>query len=88
MADVQLEIVYQARGDLIPDVGLESRAEDSHQPEKCLGSRTMSSSSLLGGLAAQHKERDNLSVIGLRFHRAPGWAHWHIHFGGSDRIIL
>ena len=88
MVDVQLEIIYLARGDLIPDAGRESRAEDSHQPEKCPGSRTMSGSSLSGGLAAQHKERDNLSVIGLRFHRAPGWAHWHIHFGGSDRIAL
>ena len=71
MADVQLEIVYLARGDLIPDVGRESRAVDSHQPEKCPGSRTMSSSNLSGGLAAQHKGRDNPSVVGLKFHRVP-----------------
>ena len=82
MADVKLEIVYLARGDLIPDAGRESRAEDSHQPEKCLGSRTMSGSNLSGGLVAQHKGRDNLSVVGLRFHQA----RWHIHSGGSNKI--
>ena len=71
MADVQLEIVYLARGDLIPDAGRENRAVDSHQQEKCLGSRSMSGSSPSGGLADQHKERDNLSVVGLRFHQVP-----------------
>ena len=86
MVDVQLEIIYLARGDLIPDAGRESRAKDSLQLEKCLGSRTMSGSNLSGGLAAQHKGRDNLSVIGLRFHRAPSWARWHIHSGGSNKI--
>ena len=71
MVDVQLEIIYMVRGDLTTDAGRESRAEGSHQPEKCLGSRTMSGSNLSGGLAAQHKGRDNLSVIGLKFHRVP-----------------
>ena len=71
MVDVQLEIICLARGDLIPDAGRESRAKDSHQAEKCVGSRTMSSSNLSGGLAAQHKERDNLSVVGLKFHQVP-----------------
>ena len=71
MVDVQLEIICLARGDLIPDAGRESRAEGSRQPEKCPGSRTMSGSNLSGGLAAQHKERDNLSVIGLKFHQVP-----------------
>ena len=88
MVDVQLEIICLAMGDLTPDAGRESRAEGFHQPEKCLGIRTMSGSNLSGGLAAQHKGRDNLSVIGLRFHRAPSWAHWHIRFGGSDKITL
>ena len=46
MADVKLEIVYLARGDLIPDAGRESRAEGSHQLEKYLDNRTMSGSSL------------------------------------------
>ena len=71
MADVQLEIVYLARGDLTPDAGRESRAESARQPKKCLGSRTMSGSNLSGGLAAQHKERDNLSVVGLKFRQVP-----------------
>ena len=71
MVDVQLEIICLARGDLTPDAGRESQAEGSHQPEKCLGSRTMSGSNLSGGLVAQHKERDNLSVIGLKFHQVP-----------------
>ena len=71
MVDVQLEIICLARGDLTPDAGRESRAEGSRQPEKYLGSRTMSGSNLSGGLAAQHKGRDNLSVIELRFHRVP-----------------
>ena len=71
MVDAQLEIICLAGGGLTPDAGRESRAEGSHQPEKCLGSRTMSGSSLSGGLAAQHKGRDNLSVVGLRFHRVP-----------------
>ena len=46
MVDVQLEIICLARGDLTPDAGRESRAEGSHQPEKYLGSRTMSGSNL------------------------------------------
>ena len=71
MVDVQLEIICLARGDLIPDAGRASRAEGSRQPEKCPGSRTMSGSNLLGGLAAQHKERDNLSVVGLKFRQVP-----------------
>ena len=71
MVDVQLEIICLARGDLTPDAGRESRAEGSRQPEKCLGSRTMSGSNLSGGLATQHKGRDNLSIVGLRFHRVP-----------------
>ena len=71
MVDAQLEIICLAGGDLTPDAGRESRAEGSHQPEKYLGSRTMSGSSPLGGLAAQHKERGNLSVIGLKFRQVP-----------------
>ena len=71
MVDVQLEIIFLARGDLIPDAGRESLAEGSRQPEKCLGIKTMSGSNLWGGLAARHKERDNLSVVGLRFHQVP-----------------
>ena len=46
MVDAQLEIVCLAGGDLAPDAGHESRAEGSHQPEKCLGSKTMSGSNL------------------------------------------
>ena len=88
MVDVQLEIVYLARDDLIPDVGLESQAENSHQPEKCLGSRTMSGSNLSGDLAAQQKGRDSLYVAGLRFRQAPSWARGHIRFDGSDKITL
>ena len=45
MVDVQLEIVCMAGGELAPDAGHESRAEGSHQPEKYLGSRTISGSS-------------------------------------------
>ena len=71
MVDVQLEIISLARGDLTPDAGRESRAEGSCQPEKCPDSRTKSGSNLSGGLVAQHKGRDNLSVVGLRFHRVP-----------------
>ena len=71
MADVQLEIVCLARCELALDAEHESRAEGSHQPEKYLGSRTMSGSSPLGGLAAQHKERGNLSVVGLKFRQVP-----------------
>ena len=86
MVDVQLEIICPARGDLIPGAGGESRAEGSRQPEKCPGSRTMSGSNLSGGLAAQHKEMDNISVVGLKFHQVASYAHWHIHFGGSGKI--
>ena len=71
MVDVQLEIICLARGDLTPDAGRESWAEGSRQPEKCPGSRTTSGSSLWGGLAAQRKEKGNLSVVGLRFYRVP-----------------
>ena len=71
MVDTQLEIICLAGGDLTPNAGRESRAEGSHQPEKYLDSRTMSGSNLSGGLAAQHKERDNLSVVELRFHQVP-----------------
>ena len=71
MVDVQLEIICPARGDLIPGAGRESRAEGSCQPEKCPGSRTMSGSNLSGGLAAQHKERDNLSVVGTELQAGP-----------------
>ena len=46
MVDVQLKIVYLARGDLTPVAGCESRAEGSHQPKKFLDSRTMSGSNL------------------------------------------
>ena len=46
MVDAQREIVCLAGGDLAPDAGHESRAEGSHQPEKYLGSRTMSGSNL------------------------------------------
>ena len=67
MVDAQLEIVCLAGGDLASDAGHESRAEGSHQPEKYLGSRTMSGSSPLGGLAVQHKERGNLSFVEWRF---------------------
>ena len=67
MVDVQLEIICLSRGDLTADAGRESRAEGSRQPEKCPGSRTMSNSSPLGGLAAQRKERDNPSVVELIF---------------------
>ena len=72
MVDAQLEIICLAGGDLTPDAGRESRAEGSHQPEKYPGSRTMSGSSPLGGLAAQHKERDSLSVVGLKSRQVPG----------------
>ena len=72
MVDVQLEIICLARGDLIPDARRESWAEGSRQPEKCPGSRTMSGSNLSGGLVAQHKERDNLSVVGLKSRQVPG----------------
>ena len=71
MVDAQLEIVCLAGGDLAPDAGHESRAEGSRQPEKCPSSRTMSGSNLLGGLAAQHKERGNLSIVGLKFRQVP-----------------
>ena len=71
MVDVQLEIICLAGGDLTPNAGRESRAEGSHQPEKYPSSRTMSGSSPLGGLAAQHKERDNLSLVGLKFRQVP-----------------
>ena len=71
MVDAQLEIICLAGGDLTPHAGRESRAEGSHQPEKYLGSRTMSGCNPLGGLAAQHKERDNLSVVGLKFRQVP-----------------
>ena len=71
MVDAQLEIVCLAGGELAPNAGHESRAEGSHQPEKYLGSRTMSGSSPFGGLVAQHKERGNLSVVELRFHQVP-----------------
>ncbi len=76
MVDAQLETICLAGGGLTPDAGRESRAEGSHQPEKCLGRRTISGSNLSGGLAAQHKEIDNLSVVGLRFHRAPSSVRW------------
>ena len=82
MADVKLEIVYLARGDLIPDARCESRAVDSHQPEKCPGSRTTSGSSPLGGLAARRKEKGSLSGIEWRFHQVPGLVRWHTHSGG------
>ena len=88
MVDVQLEIICLARGDLIPDAGRESRAEGSHQPEKCPGSRTMSGSSPLGGLAAQHKERGSLYGVEWRFHQVPGSARWRTHSGGSDKKAL
>ena len=71
MVDAQLEIACLAGGDLAPDAEHESRAEGSHQPEKCPGSRTMSGSSPLGGLAAQHKEKGNLAVVEWRFRQAP-----------------
>ena len=71
MVDAQLEIVCLAGGELAPDAGHESRAEGSHQPEKYPGSKTMSDSSPLGGLAAQHKERGNLSIVGLKFRQVP-----------------
>ena len=71
MVDVQLEIICLARGDLIPDAGREGRVEGSHLPEKYPGSRTMFDCSPLGGLAAQHKERGNLSVVGLKFRQVP-----------------
>ena len=57
MVDVQLEIICLARGDLTPDAGRESRAEGSHQPEKCLGSRTMSGSNPWGDFVVAHKEK-------------------------------
>ena len=69
MVDAQLELICLVGGDLTPDAGRESRAEGSHQPEKYPGSRTMSDSSPLGGLAAQHKERDNPSAVELIFHQ-------------------
>ena len=57
MVDVQLEIIYLARGDLTPDAGRGSRAEGSHQPEKCLGNRTMFGSSHWDDLVDWHREK-------------------------------
>ena len=85
MVDAQLEIICLAGGDLAPDTGHESRAEGSRQPEKYPGSRTMSGSSPLDGLAAQRKERGNLSGVEWRFHQVPGSAHWRTRSGGSDK---
>ena len=71
MFDVQPEIIYPVRGELTPGAGHESRAKGSHQPEKYLGSRTMSSSSLWGDLVDLHKEKWRLSVVGLGPRRDP-----------------
>ena len=85
MVDVQLEIICLAGDDLTLDAGRESRAEGSHQPEKYLGSRTMSSSSPLDDLAIQHKGTCSLSAFGSICHQAPDWARWPAHSAGSNR---
>ncbi len=87
MVDVQLEIICLAGGDLTPDAGRESRAEGSHQPEKYLGSRTMSGSSPLDDSAIQHKGTGSLSAFESICHQAPDWAHWTAHSAGSNRTI-
>ena len=84
----RLESAYPAESDLAPDAGHESRAEGSRQPEKCPGNKTMSGSSPLDGLAAQHKERGSLSGVEWRFHQVPGLARWRTHSSGSDKIAL
>ena len=40
-----------------PDAGHENRAEDSHQPGKCLDNKTTFDSSLLDDLADWHEEK-------------------------------
>ena len=87
MVDVQLEIIYLARGDLTPIAGRESRAEASHQPEKCPDSRSTFGSKILGDSAAQHKEKGSLSVAGLRCRQAQDWARWHVLIAGSCRKV-
>ena len=51
-----------------------SRAVDFCQPEKYLGSRTMSGSSPLDDSAIQHKGTGSLAAFESICHQAPDWA--------------
>ena len=74
-------------GVLTPDVLGESRAADFHQPGTCLGSRTKSCSSPLGGSAALRKGKDSPYAAGWRCHLTPDLARWRTHSDGLSKKL-
>jgi hypothetical protein len=85
---VQQQTAYLVEGEWIRGARRESRAEDSHQPKKCLDSKTTSSSSPWGDSVVRHTEKDSPYVAELRFHQVPSWFRWHVHSGGLNKKAL